>query len=156
MGHEGLRVTLPNDWPCYETISADAPSELEIVTIKPVALTGFLDVAGEISGECRFWVDDNWLGDVSYPGHRTPEIILDAGRHRLDVTAADGACRHSAWGLRPASITCSDSDEATPDNAAVVVILGYERHQGREVCRLLLASARRQGIYLHVRRIGEE
>ena len=38
LGYEGLRVTLPAEWPPYGTISAHAPSELEIVAIKPFAL----------------------------------------------------------------------------------------------------------------------
>lgn len=157
LGYEGLRVTLLSGWPCYETISAHAPSELEIVTTKPFALMGFMDITSKFRGECRFWVDENWLGDIFYPGNRTPEIVLDAGRHRLDVTALDKDNRHSVWGLRPVSVPDSNSECATPENTAVVVISAYaERCHGRHACQFLTASARRHDIYLHVRGIGEK
>ena len=154
-GFASLRTSVPAGWTDCETILVPAPSEVDVVTTRPVALMGFLAGSTKSSGECRFWIDENWLGDVLDPARHTPEIVLDAGQHRLDVTTSEKDGLHSAWRLRLATIPDSNPDEASPANTAVVVISGYERRHGRNVCRFLTASARRQGIYLHVRGIGE-
>jgi hypothetical protein len=155
LGYDGLRVCTPSGWPEYRTISAHAPSQIEILTTEPLAVAGFMNLTSRRRGESRFWVDENWLGDLYFPGDRTNELILDPGVHQLHVTAQHHGYRHTIWGLRPVEFRNHPRDVATPENTAVVAIAAYERSVGRNVCQFLTASARRNGVYLHFRGLGE-
>ena len=156
LGYDGLKVTLPPGLSDYRTISAHAPSVLEITLAQPISLVGFLDASSKHRGKCRFWVDENWLGDAFCAGQQTREIVLGLGLHRLEITANDKTNRHTVWGMRPAALPeIRTAAAATPENTAVVTISCYERYRGLKMCRCLTASAAKQGIYLHVRGIGE-
>ena len=155
LGYDGLKLTLPPRLSNYEAISAHAPSVLEITLDEPIALVGYLDISSKFRGECRFWVDENWLGDAFFAGQQTREIVLEPGSHRLEITANDKNNRHTVWGVCPATLPKITTTEATPENTAVVTISCYERYRGLKVCHCLTASAAKRGIYLHIRGIGE-
>lgn len=154
------RVIARRDISDYYTISAHAPSVVEIDLLKPAEVVGLMNCSSWLnrSHATEFWIDHNYLGVAYGPGEETAPIILPAGKHTLKTVILNdgslvGHSRHTVWLLRPSA--ASPQNGAASDVALVTISNGTTDATCTRM-HLLAYSARKQGAWLHVFGQGEE
>jgi hypothetical protein len=161
--HDGL-VNRPLCRRCLEgfvAISAHAPSKVELTFDRPVRILGFLNASATLdrARPIEFWANHNYVGRVAEPGECTAEATVEAGPCILQATC-DGSLatgRHSVWAVGEADdhADVSSGGPAMASRTAVVVIGAFVQEDVPRRLAHLAYSARRHGIWLHVRGVGE-
>jgi hypothetical protein len=142
------RVALPG-WvgPFDNSISAHATSDLVVDLAKPTDLCGALNAGANLtahdSGPCEFWINDHWIGDLSFPCETTPWICVPPGIHRLRTIPTR---RH--WGAHTIWLA-RNCERAASGRLALVTIGCYPLAEVKKHLYWLYRSAARVGLLVH-------
>jgi len=133
---------------CDGTISAHAPSSIDIDISKPLSICGATHVSFFAKEPARFWVDEHWIGDLFEPGARTPWINLAPGHYTLNIEIQNKDWAHTLW-------LFNQCDRSDADRLAVVTVGCYDREVLPIRLRWLFQSAASAGIHVRVHGVGE-
>ncbi len=142
------RVALPA-WvgPFDHTISAHADSDLLVEFEEPTDVRGALNAGANLtshhSGPCQYWINDHWIGDLSFPCETTPWMHLPPGTYRLRIKPTYyhwGA--HSVWLIRKGK-------HRSTGRLALVTIACYPEGEVKRHLYWLFRSAARAGLLVN-------
>ncbi len=142
----------------WQVIGEHAPSVATITLSQPAELFGFLNASTRVnpcdlnpSNSVEFWATGNYVDTLWRPGEVTEIMTLPAGTHVLQTVyhGSKPRGRHPVWALRPASFS------AVQSTTAVIAIGCYKADELPDRFNLFARSARKHGIWLTVRGVGQ-
>jgi hypothetical protein len=142
------RVALPA-WvdPFDHSVSAHAPSDLLVELREPTDLRGALNAGANLtshnSGPCEFWVNDHWVGDLSFPCETTPWLHLPPGTYRLRI-----ATTHRHWGAHSLWLGRKGAHPSS-GRLALVTVGCYPPREVKRQLYWLHRTAARFGLLVH-------
>jgi len=162
--HDGLvnRPLCRKSLEGFITISAHATSMLRLTLERPASAFGFVNAGATFDqrNPVEFWANYNYVGTARGPCDFTDEYRLEAGDCCLQAVGAGTAAQsgHSVWALAPASAfeLPPTTNRATDANTAVLTIAAFPAAQIPRQMAHLGYSARKHGIQICVRGMGEK
>lgn len=144
----GGKVALPGWVDSFDlSISAHAASDLLVELAEPTDVRGALNAGANLtahdSGPCEFWVDDHWVGDLTFPCETTPWVHLPQGVYRLRVVPT-----HRNWGAHTVWLA-RRGEPATAGRLALVTVACYPAGEVKRHLYWLYRSAARVGLLVH-------
>jgi len=141
------RVMLPQLLPTDTVISAHANSELRLTLPWPAEIYGAMNSSTKgYGGQCEFWIDHHWIGDLHIACDTTPVIRLHPGEYQLLATGVPNKHgKHALWGIRRIP--------KIPRLGLTTVGCYYEKDV-KEALKWLHLTSAKQGMFLNVFGVG--